>query len=531
METWFEFLFHATIGTSLFFILYWLLLRKSTHFKANRYFLLGSVLLSLLTAAFPFHYEVILSTPNPINLGDISNSLKTSSLTGNIESTNDLEISWVFTLSIIYLTGLLFFCLRLILQSWKPMLIIYKSISEKKDNLMIHENDYYAMPFSFFNHILINPKYHKQEELDAILVHEQVHIHERHWIDLIFIELLTVIFWFNPFIWLFELAIKQNHEYLADEGVLTRGHSPARYQALLVNQLMGMQVIGLTNNLNFALGPTRLNMMKKQKTPNKKLFQMAWGIPILAFMLFAFAKPDYKSPEPLAEQTQRSVSNLLPPGEKFTVHGKVVDESGEELPGATVLIKGSTKGTVVDRSGKFSLDIPTKEAELVISFVGFKTIVQPVFSDKNKPIKLTMKRNIIGIDANMLASAKDVPPPPPPPVPESKDDESSNKEVFYIVEDMPQYPNGYYGLSQYVEAKKKELKASNFFEGKKLNGKATVGFTVNAKGQVTNIHILKKSNEEVGNALTTIVSGMDKWKPGAQRGKPVSVDYAMNLEF
>lgn len=529
MEYWFEFLFHATIGTSLFFILYWLLLRKSTHFKANRYFLLGSVLLSILTAAFPVHYEVLLNTTNSFNLETLSNSFKTSTATGNSESTNDIRISGLLISSVIYVTGLLFFGFRLILQSWKPIHIIQKSKSEKNGNLMIHENDYYAIPFSFFNHILINPKYHKQEELDAILVHEQVHIHERHWIDLIFIELLTVILWFNPFIWLFELAIKQNHEYLADEGVLTRGHSPARYQALLVNQLMGMQVIGLTNNLNFALGPTRLKMMKKQKTPNKKLLQMAWGIPILAFMLFAFAKPDYKNPEPMAKQTQRSVSNPLPPGETFTIQGKVIDESGDELPGTTVLIKGSTKGTVVDRSGEFSLDIPAKEAELVFSFVGFKTVVIPVSSAKNKPIKLTMKRNIIGIDLKMLSSAKDV--PPPPPVPESNDGDHKNNEVFIVVEDMPQYPNGSYGLSEYVKDKKKEIKATNFFQGKKLKGKATVGFTVDAKGNITNIHILQQTNEEAGKALSKIVSGMAPWKPGAQRGKNVSVDYALQLEF
>ena len=292
-----------------------------------------------------------------------------------------------------------------------------------------------------------------------------------------------------------------------------------------------MQVVGLTNNLNFALGPTRLNMMKRQKTTKKKLLRMAWGIPILAFILVAFAKPDYKSPASITEQSQNSVNNLLPAGEEFTVHGKVVDESGDALPGATVLIRGTTTGTVVDRDGTFSLEIPTNKAELVISFVGYKTIVFPVSSAKNKLIKLTMKRNIIGIDSKMLSSAKDVPSPPPPPVPESNNGDDKNKEVFFIVEDMPQYPGGEPELEKYIEAKKKELKAENFFKGKKLKGKATVGFTVNAKGEVTKVHVLNQTTDVAAKALTTIVSGMDKWKPGAQRGKPVSVDYSMQLEF
>ena len=100
----------------------------------------------------------------------------------------------------------------------------------------------YYVPFSFFNHIFIHPEYHKQEDLDVIMAHEEVHIRERHWIDLLVIELFTLVFWFNPISWLLEQAIKQNHEYLADQGVLSRGQSPARYQLLLVNQLMGIRI-------------------------------------------------------------------------------------------------------------------------------------------------------------------------------------------------------------------------------------------------------------------------------------------------
>lgn len=132
--------------------------------------------------------------------------------------------------------GATLFAFRLLIQTWKPLRVINSSELKIQDDFYFHENDKYALPFSFFNHVLINPKYLKQEEIDEILFHEHVHIRERHWIDLLIIELLTVIFWFNPFIWFIELAIKQNHEYLADQGVIPRGHSPVRYQALTAIQ-------------------------------------------------------------------------------------------------------------------------------------------------------------------------------------------------------------------------------------------------------------------------------------------------------
>ena len=59
-----------------------------------------------------------------------------------------------------------------------------------------------AMPFSFFNHVIINIKAYSKEELSHIIAHEKVHIQERHWVDLLIIELLTVVFWMNPIVWL-----------------------------------------------------------------------------------------------------------------------------------------------------------------------------------------------------------------------------------------------------------------------------------------------------------------------------------------
>ena len=203
MERWFEFLFHASVGLSLFFILYWLLLRQSTHFNANRFFLISSIILALVVAAFPFHYEIARPAAAQFNLQEFADAFNKTNAMGNTGSPKEESTDWILILLVVYLSGLSFFSFRLLIQTWKPLQIIRCSKSKKQAGYFIHENDRYALPFSFFNHIFINPKYHKQEELNAILVHEQVHIHERHWIDLIFIELLTVIFWFNPFIWLF----------------------------------------------------------------------------------------------------------------------------------------------------------------------------------------------------------------------------------------------------------------------------------------------------------------------------------------
>lgn len=525
MENWFDFLFHASVGLSLFFVVYWLLLRQSTHFTANRIYLVLSVLLALMVAAFPFHYTVTLTPAANTRLSNLSGMLNYQIISGSKHIPENNGVSWSTVLLYAYLTGTALFALRLLIQTWRPLRVIYSSEPKIRDGYYIHENDKYALPFSFFNHILINPKYLKQEEISEILSHEQVHIRERHWVDLLIIELLTVVFWFNPFIWLFELAIKQNHEYLADQGVISRGHSPVRYQALLVNQLMGMQVIGITNNLNFALGPTRLNMMKRQKTSKKRLFHMAWGIPVLAFMLVAFAEPQYEKAAPATNTVQSEATK--------TIHGTVVDEKGEPMPGASVVIRNTSQGTVANMKGEFSLEIPENGCELAISFVGYKTIVKKV-SPKKDNLKFRMEKTVIGISTKLSPAKKETPAPPPPPVEAKKAESKAEKDgpVFVIVEDMPQYPGGQPALARYIDDKKKEIVQKAKAEGKTLKGKVYVNFVVQTDGSVGQVKITKASGSKyLDEKAIEIVKGMEKWSPGKQRGKPVRVSFVVPIEF
>ncbi|MGV8095593.1 MAG: carboxypeptidase-like regulatory domain-containing protein [Mangrovibacterium sp.] len=529
MESLFIFLYSASVSIAVFFILYWALLRELTEFRVNRLFLLASLAVSLFIAAFPIHYEVAAPISEMPFLKPVAKRINDGKILENIPAT-DRNLSWTAIQITIYSTGVFFFLLRLIIQTVRILLVIYRSEAKKLDGFYIHENTEYNLPFSFFNHIFINPEFHKQNDLDDMLAHEKVHIRERHWIDLLFIELLTVLFWFNPFIWFFEHAIKQNHEFLADEGVLSLGYSPVRYQALLVNQLMGMQVIGLTNHLTFALGPNRLNMMTKQKTSKRKLLRIAWAVPLLAILLTAFAEPEYKKD---TSGAQANVVTALKEAKETTIAGRVVNESGDPLYGATVVIRGTTTGTVTDEKGNFSLELSGSEGiEIVISYVGFQSIMAKVTPKKDYQWNFTMKREVIGIDTKNMSPDKELPvapPPPPPPTPASVETKPNEPEgeVFFSVEEMPRYPGGIYELRQYVQKKQNELKA----DLPTLKGKAKVSFTIDEKGNITNVHVVYQTSDEAAKALTSIVEGMSNWSPGKQRGIAVPVDYEMQLEF
>ena len=443
------------------------------------------------------------------------------------------------------------------------------------NGIRIVENEKYGLPFSFFNIVFINPKFHTQDDLPEILAHENVHIRENHWFDLLFIELLTVIFWFNPFIWFFERSIKQNHEYLADKGVLAQGHNAGRYQALLINQLMGMQIIGITNNLNFALNKNRFKMMTKTRTSRIGGVKFAWALPVVALLLFAFAEPAYQQKaegEHIVEKVN-TISAIQKNDKELVIHGTVKNETGEPLPGASIVIQGTTVGTVSDRDGTFTLTYPNPKVDdktgmltskMVISFVGKETLVSTIsvsgnpndgiirFSGKLKDAVILLNNELPPPPppARSAVPANGKTPPPPPTVLKIVDvDKESNKakvapqlppvksedqklnvvkgiseeqQVFTIVEELPEFPGGSYALKKWVNSQ---------VEKYNLKGKAKIGFTVNAQGNVTDVKIVEKDDDQLGRAGAEIINKMPRWKSGKQRGKAVPVKYLMDIDF
>ena len=531
METLLIYLANASAGIVLFYAVYWFFLRKETFHLANRWYLFMALLTAILLPVFPIQYTLVVEASSEKGaFSTIADTFKHLPVVSGTEE-SEKTFSWIEMLLIVYFTGAVIFLSRLLIQTYILLHLIVKHQIRTFSGMKIVENEKYGLPFSFFNIVFINPKFHTQDDLPEILAHEKVHIRENHWFDLLFIELLTVIFWFNPFIWLFERSIKQNHEYLADQGVLTRGLDLSRYQALLINQLMGMQIIGVTNNLNFALNTNRFKMMTKIQSKKIRSIKLIVALPVLFLLMVAFAKPNYV-PESNLVMTNSEVPGFIMK-EKVTVEGVVKAENGEPLPGASVVIKGTTIGAVTNIDGKFTLEVPEGEkAVVVISFVGFITEEIVVSEPKNGKAKTetVLKRGQIFIetqDAEQILNTP--PPPPPPPVPETK--KQDGEEVFIIVEELPSYPGGHYALMQYYTEMKKNLKGKLFFKGEKAEGKALVGFTVNSKGKVTNINVLKKDNDTVAKAAVTLVQDLKDWNPGKQRGKSVSVDYVLPFSF
>jgi TonB family protein len=539
MEPFFVFLVRSSAAIALFYIVYWIFLRNETFHHANRWYFIGALSSSVLLPLFPLRYAVPLER--------VDNTIIFQALNENFRSIQPVfspapevsgGISLINFLAAVYITGALLVLLRLFIQTGMLINLLAQSKVIIKEGIRIAENKRYNTAFTFFNILFINPEFFRVSDLPRIIAHEKVHIRECHWCDLVIIELLTVIFWFNPFIWFYEHSMRQNHEYLADKGVLSLGYPKDQYRALLLNQSLGIQVIGLTNCLNFSLNKNRFKMMTKEKTSRLRSLKFLLALPVFGAMLFACAEPWYQNQDTGENINDEQISESL---EIFEITAEIVDEYGNPIPGVSVVIKGTTVGTITNSEGVFNLKLPLVN-DLVLSYVGKETLVDDLSDIRSTgPVQekyqrsYVMREGVFNIDREKHFSA----PPSPPQRPSNElpdrvretpvhgpPNSDGEVEIFFVVEEMPAYPGGLYALGQYVKGKEVKLSREQ-----NLRGEALVGFTIDETGKVSNIRLVKSDNDVVARAAIDIVSGMDGWSPGKQRGKSVPVNFILPLEF
>ncbi len=378
-----------------FALVYLLVLRNEHFFRLNRVYLLAGIIASLLFPFYTFHYAVILpAISSSADIGELS--------VGTVveEPTPTLTIYfWI------YLLGSLAFLLRLIFQTWKIIRKLQEAGYVRTGAVKLVRTPEFVSSFSFFSFVFVNPSIATQE-MEEIMNHEREHIQQRHWFDLLLVELICIVQWFNPFAWIYAHLIRQNHEFLADESALQCTANPAVYQAALLNQLLGVPVFSLTNSFSYSLNKKRFKMMKKKiGSPFRKL-KMLLVLPLAAMLFYAFAVPEYQ---------YGSEDNIVAPQAKtMDVKGQVLKADGKPLYGTSVILKGSTLGTITNPEGMFELKGIPADGELVFTFVGFKSKVLKVTGET---MKIVMEVGKVGIEQVTVVGYGTPPPPPPPPPP------------------------------------------------------------------------------------------------------------------
>ncbi|MCA0133744.1 M56 family metallopeptidase [Winogradskyella alexanderae] len=276
-----EYLIKSTLVLTVFYICYFLFLRKETFFNHNRWFLLGGLIIAML---FPF---VIIPVHVSVEPQSFSSQLinYTEQLPASVETHTTFD--WTKLITGIYLTGLSIFLIQFLFQ-FGSLIWLLLTNPKNKDGIytyVIVTNN--VSPFSFFKWIVYNPDAFNDNELALMLTHEKVHASQLHSLDIIFTHLVCSIFWFNPLMWLYRKDIRQNLEYIADYKTQSITKNTKKYQHLLLKTSVAHQKVSLSTNFYNSLIKERIVMLQKSRSNKRKQWKYLLMLPVLAGLLMS----------------------------------------------------------------------------------------------------------------------------------------------------------------------------------------------------------------------------------------------------
>jgi len=299
-----------TIAFQLFFlIIYDVFLKKETFFNWNRTYLLITALLSIVLPFIKIEsfkevisQQFIIQLPEVI-LGNLTQTESNFILENGIEQTAEFIFTWQQFLILGATIAFIFFTYKLI----KIAILIYKNPKHWKGDLRIVELINSNAAFSFFHYVFLGERITTKDK-DAILRHEAIHVKQNHTVDLLLFEILRILFWFNPLIYIYQNRIRTLHEYIADAKAVKLQDKSHYYQNLLAQVFETKNVSFINAFFKQSLIKKRIVMLTKTKSNQILKFKYALLIPLVfGMLLYTSCEREMINPE----NQELSISNQI----------------------------------------------------------------------------------------------------------------------------------------------------------------------------------------------------------------------------
>ena len=345
MVTLFDYLIKSAFSITILYMVFHLFFRNRVSFMFNRVLLISIVLFGLIVPMLSFNINSVLNFSSPYASTIINSE---GLITVNLkEIVINSETQYkLFGMSFIKIIALVYLLISLVLGLWFVLKVVRLFMLTRKNETrtidgfkFVFLNDNYPT-FSFFNIVFIHKQlFDSKVESEKIIEHEGVHSVQRHSIDLLFAELLIIIQWFNPIVYFIRKSIKENHEFLADKGILKNDFDIPDYKLLLLRNSTTIRTGSITHNFSYSLIKKRFKMMEKKDSKIK--FILAMMILPIAFSLafFACSSPEIEedmpvviTEEPAKEPTEEKVVMPMPYEQPQTVPEAEIFAVVEEMP-------------------------------------------------------------------------------------------------------------------------------------------------------------------------------------------------------
>ena len=299
------YLLKVNVGIALFYAFYKLFCCKDTFFQWRR-----MALLSFLVISFVYP---LLNIQNCVQeqpkMNELVDYYATWLATEDVMVTNEvttLPTPDLMTLfGYLYMLGMGVFFLRFLIQLLSIFRLVWKGTKTEVDGVKVISLDENVNPFSFFGWIFLYLPELREDSRQEILTHELTHVRQRHSLDVIVSELVTIVCWMNPFIWLLKAEIRLNLEYLADNKVAESLCNTKQYQYHLLGLANQNRQTGLYNHFNVSHLKNRIIMMNKKRTRTTGRIKYALFAPLATALLLV------SNIETVARTTERIAKDVV----------------------------------------------------------------------------------------------------------------------------------------------------------------------------------------------------------------------------
>ncbi len=321
----------AAITLALLYSCFFLFLSKETFHRFNRCMLVGIMLVSLFMPMFHF------TTEHPTTLNEevyqMQNYIQHDTAPIIVTAQQAQGITWIQALTWIYMAGVVLMLILTLVQATSLIRFMSSGVrhtDSQGNTVILHNND--VPPFSIFRYIVMSVKDYESCR-QYILTHEQEHIRLGHTYDLLLLQGMKTLMWFNPFIWFLSRDLKAVHEYEADQAVINQGIDAKSYQQLLVMKVVGNRLQPFTNNLNHGSLKKRIIMMYQKPSNRWLMLKALCAIPVAALTINTFATPIETDPvEDMVKTLETTNVPAFNEVKETLPSPKTAEEASEEKP-------------------------------------------------------------------------------------------------------------------------------------------------------------------------------------------------------
>jgi len=296
-----EFLIKSAIAMAVLLGMYYLLFEREKMHNFNRFYLLSALVVSL---ALPF--ITVITYVQEIKV--LSGHSLTLSGSPTVVLSPEQPIDYLFYIGwSIYSIITFILIIRFVknIMSFIRKASVNPTVKMKNATLVLLEEK--ALPYTFLNYIFVNREEYESRLIEEELyTHELTHVRQRHTLDILCIEALKTIFWFNPLLYFYKKAIQLNHEFLADEKVIDTTANTVYYQSLLLEKATVGTTFSMASNLTFSLTKKRFLMMTKTTSTTKAGFLKAAIIPVFTALLMLVCS------ETIAQESPKKETAKIP---------------------------------------------------------------------------------------------------------------------------------------------------------------------------------------------------------------------------